>query len=74
MVNIEKILRRISFLQSVEKLTGAHTEGEIKVLVELFQTLAGSKSSALRAAPLGQLPKSHSAERETPHLRSISGR
>ena len=23
--------------QSVEKLTGAHTEGEIKVLVELFQ-------------------------------------
>ena len=28
--------------QSVEKLTGAHTEGEIKVLVELFQKLAGS--------------------------------
>ena len=31
-----------SFAQSVEKLTGAHTEGEIKVLVELFQKLAGS--------------------------------
>ena len=28
--------------RSGEKLTGAHTEGEIKVLVELFQKLAGS--------------------------------
>ena len=37
--------------QSVERLTGAHTEGEIKVLVELFQKLAGSKSSAFGAAP-----------------------
>ena len=27
---------------SVEKLTGAHTEGEIKVLVELYPKLAGS--------------------------------
>ena len=33
---------RMVLPQSVEKLTGAHTEGEIKVLVELFQKLAGS--------------------------------
>ena len=38
-------------IQSVEKLTGAHTEGEIKVLVELFQKLVGTKGRALGAAP-----------------------
>ncbi|MBR3268777.1 MAG: hypothetical protein IKI58_08695, partial [Oscillospiraceae bacterium] len=39
--------------QSVEKPTDAHTEGEIKVLIQLFQKLAGIQ----RAAPSGRRPQ-----------------
>ncbi len=51
--------------QFVEKFTGAHTEGEIKVLVELVQKLAGSKGAALSRTP--QSEKLHI-------LRSVSRR